>query len=87
MVSINKYKNQLDYIVDLGGEIMVKETITRIKLISAEGMILTNGEIFGKEIFLSENDTPENWHEITEEEYENIQAEINSKNADMEMGV
>ena len=52
---------------------MTKETITRIKLTAAEGMILTNGETFGKEIFLSETESVDNWHEITEEEYTSIQ--------------
>lgn len=53
---------------------MTQETITRIKLIASNGMFLTNGESYGKEVFLGLNDKPENWHEITEEEYEKIQA-------------
>ena len=55
---------------------MTQETITRIKLTAAEGMVLTNGETFGKEVYLGTGDCAENWHEITEEEYEKIQAEI-----------
>ena len=52
---------------------MTTETITRIKLTASEGMILTNGEIYGREIFLATNDSPDNWYEITEEEYNSIQ--------------
>ena len=54
---------------------MEKTTIELIKLTASEGMILTNGEAYGKEVYLGCNDSPENWHEITEEEYENILAE------------
>lgn len=52
---------------------MKQETITRIKLTAAEGMVLTNGEAYGKEVFLSAADSADNWHEITEEEYTSIQ--------------
>lgn len=52
---------------------MKQETITRIKLTAAEGMVLTNGEAYGKEVFLSAGDSADNWHEITEEEYTSIQ--------------
>ena len=48
---------------------MIKETITRIKLTAADGMVLTDGESYGKEIFLSQNGNADNWQEITEEEY------------------
>ncbi|MBO5019794.1 MAG: hypothetical protein J6D52_03915 [Clostridia bacterium] len=52
---------------------MKKETITMIKLIATKGKILTNGVSYGKEVFLSDTESPDNWHEITEEEYEEIQ--------------
>lgn len=51
---------------------MTQETITRIKLIASEGMMLTNGEVFGKEVFLGTGDTADNWHEITEAEAQEI---------------
>ena len=41
-------------------------------LTASEGMVLTNGEAFGKSITLGRNDSAENWHEITEEEYETL---------------
>lgn len=59
---------------------MIKENITLIKLKASEGMILTNGDVFGREIFLGKGDSPENWHEITDEEYEKIQEERNKEN-------
>ena len=47
----------------------------RGKLIANEGMILTNGDVYGKIVFLAAEDQPENWYEITLEEYEKTQAE------------
>ena len=41
----------------------------RIKLIATDGMVLTNGEVCGKTVYLGIGDKPENWHEISEEEY------------------
>lgn len=49
---------------------MTKETITRTKLTASEGMILTDGESFGKVVFLASGDEGERWYEITEAEYE-----------------
>ena len=45
---------------------------SRIVLIADEGKVLTNGETHGTFIYLGENDNPENWHEITEEEYKDL---------------
>lgn len=44
-------------------------------LIAKEGYIYTNGETFGYTIRLGANDSVDNWHEITEEEYATIQEE------------
>ena len=38
-----------------------------------EGMTLTNGDAFGKTIYLGINDSVENWHEITNEAAEEMQ--------------
>lgn len=61
---------------------MKYETIELKKIIAEEGFILTNGEAYGKEIYLGKNDTPENWREITEAEYQEIlkQQEEQSQN-------
>ena len=54
---------------------MKQETITRIKLTASEGMTLTNGETFGKEVYLGTGDKPENWEEITDAKAAEIQEE------------
>ena len=54
---------------------MIETKIELRKLTAAEGMTLTNGEAYGKEIYLGINDSPDNWHEITDAEYETIIAE------------
>lgn len=44
-----------------------------------EGKVLTNGEAYssvGGEIYLGVNDSPDNWHEITEEEYKQKMKEL-----------
>lgn len=55
---------------------MIETTIELKKLTAAEGMTLTNGEAFSKEIYLGKNDSADNWHEITDAEAERIQAEM-----------
>ena len=47
---------------------MTTENITLIKLAASEGMVLTNGESYGKEVYLGENDSAERWSEIPESE-------------------
>ena len=45
---------------------------------ASAGMVLTNGEAYsdpGETIYFGVNDSHENWHEITEEEYNRIKAE------------
>lgn len=51
---------------------MKAETITRIKLTASEGMVLTDGEHYGKEVFLAVDADKSVWYEIREEEYNNI---------------
>lgn len=51
---------------------MILSTIELRKLEASDGMVLTNGEAYGKEIYLGKNDSPDNWYEITEEEYNQI---------------
>lgn len=47
---------------------MEKSTIELIKLTASEGMTLTNGETYGKEVYLGCNDSAENWWEIPDGE-------------------
>lgn len=52
---------------------MKTETLT-VNIIKAEkGKILTDGNIYGRTIYLAKNRSPEEFHEITEAEYEEIQ--------------
>ena len=39
------------------------------RLTPTEGMMLTNGEVYSKEIYLGVNDSKDNWYEISDEEY------------------
>lgn len=54
---------------------MITSTIELIKLTAAEGMTLTNGEVYSKAIYLGCNDSLVNWREIPDEEAERLQAE------------
>ena len=61
---------------------MKQETITLTKLIASDGMVLTNGEAFGKEVFLGTGDSADNWHEITEAEAQKLIEASLAKNAE-----
>ena len=52
---------------------MKKETIKIEKLIASEGMTLTNGKTYGKTVYLAQNDSADNWREITDAEAEEMQ--------------
>ena len=54
---------------------MKTETIVIQKLVASDGMTLTNGEAFGKEVYLGCNDIADNWYEIADAEAEQMQAE------------
>ena len=46
----------------------------RTTLYAEEGMILTNGEHFGRIVHLAEDADASTWYEITEKEYEERQS-------------
>ena len=51
---------------------MKTETLT-VNVIKAEkGKILTDGNIYGRTIYLAKGRTADEFHEITEDEYNNI---------------
>lgn len=45
----------------------------RLHLIAADGMVLTNGDVFAAEVWLGDWDSPKNWREITQEEATELQ--------------
>lgn len=58
---------------------MQKETITRIKLTASKGHILTDGENYGRIVYLASGDEGDKWYEITEREYEYKMRELEEK--------
>ena len=46
----------------------------RKPIVASEGMMLTDGVVYGKEIWLAEGMSSDEFYEITDEEYANIQA-------------
>lgn len=48
-------------------------------IVASEGMMLTNGNIYASSVRLGDWDSPENWHEVTKEEYEAKMAEMESE--------
>lgn len=51
------------------------KTITIDVLKADEGKILTDGSVYGKTIYLAANRTADEFHEITEGEYNEIKGE------------
>ena len=50
---------------------MTTENIQLIKLTAADGMVLTDGTSYGKEVYFGINDTADRWTEIPESEVPN----------------
>ena len=51
---------------------MKKDTTTRVRLTASDGMILTDGVIYGRELFLATTADKESFYEIAIEEYETM---------------
>ena len=45
---------------------------TRTVIYADEGKVITDGEIYGVQIFLAEGQSADDFHEITQKEYEEI---------------
>ena len=57
--------------------------VTRTVLIADEGMMLTDGETFAKSVELGDWDKVENYREITEAEYNKIQAKLENESEEI----
>lgn len=57
---------------------MKTEIVTQRILKADDGMVLTNGETFGKTVVLPADADESVWHEITEAEKEQIQAKLDA---------
>ena len=55
---------------------MIETKIELRKLTAADGMTLTNGTDFGKEIYLGINDSADNWREISDAEADKLREEL-----------
>lgn len=55
---------------------MIETIITIQKLIASEGYVLTNGDVYGKEVYLGINDSVNNWYEISDTEYTDIMKKL-----------
>jgi len=51
-------------------------TTTLTKLTASTGMVLTNGKNFTHSVLLREDESPEDWSEITEEYFRKLQAQM-----------
>ncbi len=51
---------------------MKMKTITQTILVAEEGHYLTDGETYGKTVVLPRAEDAENWHEITQQAYDEI---------------
>lgn len=60
---------------------MIESKIEITRIVANDGMVLTNGDTFSKEVYLGKYDKPENWREITEAEAQEIIARMENENA------
>ena len=51
---------------------MKTQTVSATVICADEGKILTDGKVYGRTIYLAKNRSPEEFHEITEAEYNEI---------------
>ena len=67
--------------VKLDNIFSIKEKNMKIRtvIVAEDCMVLTNGEIYGKTIYLAEGASTDDFHEIGEDEYNAIMAEKEEK--------
>lgn len=54
----------------------------RVILYADDGMVLTDGKHYGKILYLSDSSTPEDFFEVTQEEYDKVLKDKNKKVTD-----
>ena len=54
----------------------ITKMVELVKLIADEGMTITNGTSFGKEVYLGCNDSVDGWYEITDSEAEVLREQL-----------
>lgn len=52
------------------------KTFTRVVLVADDGKVLTNGKVYGKEIYLAEGADASKWVEVPEEEAKSSEGEF-----------
>lgn len=57
-------------------------TETQVVLKADDGKWLTNGETFGKVVYVGINDSVDNWHEITDEKKAQLELSVESGDID-----
>ena len=53
--------------------------ITLTKLVASDGMMLTDGQSFGKEIYIGKGSDPPVWREVSEAEASEMQAALETQ--------
>ena len=53
--------------------------ITLTKLVASDGMMLTDGQSFGKEIYIGKGSDPSVWREVSEAEASEMQAALETQ--------
>ena len=53
--------------------------ITLTKLVASDGMMLTDGQSFGKEIYIGKGSDPSVWREVSEAEASELQAALETQ--------
>ena len=53
--------------------------ITLTKLVASDGMMLTDGQSFGKEIYIGKGSDPSVWREVSEAEASEMQATLETQ--------
>lgn len=69
MVGVDSDKTKLDILIIQSGVIDMERKILK----ASEGMVLTNGEIYGSEIYLAEGVDESTFYEILESEIPNFE--------------